>query len=177
MKKLAKIYTTAFSFIFLCLTIFGCAENDLRHDPFSLLYGDVTAEISLQLSGSVSTARYQKNGDVTTVTLLSPSTLRGFTFTATGESTVLSGGEVTVDANGQIGLLPRLLSSVLSEKKENITEITTERSDSGVLTVIRTPLSTYRFGADGVPVSAEGVFEEIGFKICFNAFSTAEGKP
>ena len=83
-------------------------------------------------------------------------------------------GEIEIDADGRASLLPSLLFSVFSEKRENITEIKTEKSDKAVFTVIKTESVTYRFSADGTPLFAEGIFGGTAFKISLNSFSPTE---
>ena len=177
MKKITLTLTLILPLISVLLMLFGCTDSKNVRDPFSVFHGDTSAEITVRLGESESTVSYVKTGDVTAISFLSPSALNGFSFTVEGDNAVLSGGEIQLPASGALGLLPRLLSAVFSEEKENITEITTEKSDGGILTVIRTPSATYRFAVDGTPVSAEGIFGGMAFNTCFNAFFSAEEKP
>ena len=173
MIKLKRVFFLILSLFTVSFSVFGCTDSLKSGDPFSKFHGDVTAELSLDIGGALSTCKYERLHGVTTVTLLSPSELCGFIFTARDGSITLKVGSTEIDAEGQISFLPRLLSSVLSEKRESISEISTERADGKAITSVKTPNAVYRFGADGSPISARGISEGVEFSIVFISLSVA----
>ena len=169
-----------FSAVAVLLAVFsvllsGCQKNRGSSDPFSLFSDGFSATLSVEVNGSPSACDCEKQGDTAKITLISPSTLSGFTFNVNGEQITLKTGDTEVDADGKISLLPRLLFSVFSARRENIAEIKTEKTDGLTVTLIKTESSVYRFGADGSPLSVEGVFDGRTFKVTFSNFTESLG--
>ncbi len=171
-KNLIAAITAFLTVIALFLT--GCQKNGASDNPFRVFSEDFSAALSVEINGNPSACDCEKRGEGAKITLVSPSALSGFSFTVNNERTSLKTGDVEVEAEGRIGLLPRLLFSVFSENRENITEIKTEKSGGAVFTVIKTGNAVYRFGKDGTPLSAEGVFSGAPFKITFSSFTAAK---
>lgn len=167
MKKRFLFSPAAVILAVFSVLLTGCQKNGALSDPFYIFSGDFSAVLSVEISGNRSDCGFEKQGNGAKITLTEPSVLSGFTFTVSGEKITLKTGETEIEADGKISLLPRLLFSVFSSSKENITEIKTEKTDSYTVTLIKTETVSYRFGADGSPLSAEGVFDSMSFKIIF----------
>ena len=162
--------------ILLILPLGGCLAQTRADDPFSVFNGDFSASFSIEINGSDPSGRYEKKGDKETLALSSPSLLSGFTFTFTEERITLKTGDTEISADGQVGFLPRLLHSVVSQDKDGITEITSEKAEVGTVTVIKTAAVTYRFDKDGTPISAFGTVNGVEFRLTFTDFSSLESK-
>ena len=134
--------------ILLILPLGGCLAQTRADDPFSVFNGDFSASFSIEINGSAPSGRYEKKGDKETLALSSPSLLSGFTFTFTEERITLKTGDTEISADGQLGLLPRLLHSVVSQDKDGITEITSEKAEVGTVTVTLDETSTWTLTAD-----------------------------
>ncbi len=171
-KKILAAITALLSVFSLLLT--SCQGGGAADNPFHVFSGDFSAALSVEINGNPSDCVYEKQGDSAKITLVSPSVISGFVFSVNGERTTLKTGDTEVEADGRISLLPSLLFSVFSEKRESITEIKTEKTGGAVFTVIKTKSAVYRFGTDGTPLFAEGVFSGTSFKISFGSFSAAK---
>ena len=125
----------------------------------------------MEINGNASACLYEKSGAETRITFTSPEVLSGFVFSVKDSSVTLKSGNTEINANERISLLPRLLSEAFSGQKENMTEISTEKTEETSITVIKTQNAVYRFNGDGTPTAIEGVINKTAFKITVNTFS------
>lgn len=164
-----------FSVISMLTAPLCACQGGASDDPFGVFSGDITAELSVEINGNASACTYERVGDCVSIAFTSPSELCGVSFSVSGDTVKIRSGETETVANEKISLLPRLLDEVLSVKKDMITDISSEKIDSGDLTVIRTASTVYRFNSDGAPLGAEGIAEGASFKLTVNAFSSGSG--
>ncbi len=175
MKKKYLLVAVALLLSVLSLLMTGCHKSKTSADPFYIFSDVFSATLSVEISGNQSACSFEKQGDGAKITLTAPSVLSGFTFNVNNEKITLKTGETEIEADGKISFLPRLLSYVFSAKKENITEIKTEKADGYTVTLIKTETVSYRFGTDGTPISAEGIFDGKPFKVTFGSFTSDTG--
>ncbi len=153
----------------------GCGGRTARNNPFSVFSDGFDAVLSVEINGNASKCRYEKGSEQSVLTFILPSELCGVSFTLSGSSVTLKSGETEISANERIAFLPRLISSVFSEKSDGITEIKAENTDGKVITAVKTASAVYRFDRDGAPLGAEGVLHGATFKITVNELCTVGG--
>jgi hypothetical protein len=171
MKKTRILFI--FTLLILSLSAFiGCSLLSAGNEnPFSVFEKDFTAELDIALNGSDHSLIYEKQKEVKKTTLTSPSSVSGYVFLKNANKTTVSYGDLNTEATEKTSFLPNLLDTLFSAKITDVTEIKTEKTDSGTFTVVKTPCASFRFDKSGCPAEIEGAVNGIHVKITLKSFS------
>ncbi len=156
MKKPRLILFFIISLLILSLPLSAC-EKPLKGDPFARFRDNFEARFGLECNGVNSELMCSRTGDSLTLTFEAPETLKGYTFTCTGDSSRLSYEDIEIDLTSDMARVPNIIKEIFSVTSEDITSISAESSDGGTLTCVEAKKINYIFTSDGAFKSAEGI--------------------
>ena len=171
MRKI-KLLSFLLLLTFTAMALCGCVFSE-KITPFSVFEGDFIAEISAELNGTTLGLICQRQGDVTKITLTSPDGASGYVFLIDAEKTVLRYGDVETAVQGRAAFLPELITELFAKNGDEITEIKTEKTESGTITLVKTPSVSFRFNENGLPAHADGIINGADVRLTFKSFSLA----
>ena len=105
----------------------GCLPTDNK-TPFDVFSGDFTATLDAEINGTMLGLICQRQGGVTEITLTSPDSVSGYSFSTDADKTVIRYGGIESTAQERATFLPELIAELFSKTADQITEISSEKS-------------------------------------------------